>query len=128
MTSIGREAFHRCSGLTSIEIPDSVTSIGGEAFHGCSGLTSIKIPEGVTSIGSDAFKNCEHLEIIIAPAHLHKQLTKEYPEKKVITLLQAIKEGRIDRLDDRLVEKIQKHIQRGLNDQDKQQATKMVQA
>ena len=64
----------------------------------------------------------------VAPAHRHKQLTKEYPEKKVITLLQAIKEGKIDKLDDRLVGKIQKHIQRGLNKQDKQKLTKMVQS
>ena len=35
VTSIGREAFYRCTGLTSIEIPNSVTSIGGGAFYNC---------------------------------------------------------------------------------------------
>ena len=30
-----------CSGLTSIEIPNSVTSIGDYAFGGCSRLTSV---------------------------------------------------------------------------------------
>ena len=35
-----------------------VTSIGGNAFSRCSGLTSITIPEGVTSIGLHAFWDC----------------------------------------------------------------------
>ena len=30
-----------CEGLTSIEIPSSVTSIGESAFSGCYGLTSV---------------------------------------------------------------------------------------
>jgi len=33
VTSIGWEAFFRCSGLTSITIPNSVTSIGYYAFY-----------------------------------------------------------------------------------------------
>ena len=41
MTSIRYDAFSGCTGLTSIEIPSSVTSIGDYAFKGCTGLTSI---------------------------------------------------------------------------------------
>ncbi|MBR0201464.1 MAG: leucine-rich repeat domain-containing protein [Bacteroidaceae bacterium] len=67
VTSIGDLAFLRCSGLTSITIPNSVTSIGSDAFSGCSGLTSITIPESVTSIGGGAFKGCSGLTSITIP-------------------------------------------------------------
>ncbi|MEE1317702.1 MAG: leucine-rich repeat domain-containing protein, partial [Prevotella sp.] len=49
VTSIGERAFYKCSGLTSVTIPNSVTSIGRDAFRGCSGLTSVTIPDSVTS-------------------------------------------------------------------------------
>ena len=67
VTSIGSEAFRSCTGLTSIEIPNSVTSIGNSAFAYCSGLTSIIIPNSVTSIGSSAFEGCSGLTSIEIP-------------------------------------------------------------
>ena len=62
MTSVGYGAFSGCIGLTSIEIPNSVTRIGRGAFSGCSTLTSITIPNSVTSIENSAFKGCEALK------------------------------------------------------------------
>ena len=58
VTSIGDSAFYGCTGITSVEIPNSVTSIGYSAFNGCTDLTSIEIPDSVTSIGNWAFANC----------------------------------------------------------------------
>ena len=43
--AIAGSAFSRCSGLTSVTIPNSVTSIGEEAFSGCSGLTAVHITD-----------------------------------------------------------------------------------
>ena len=67
VTSIGWGAFHNCSGLTSVTIPNSVTSIGREAFSGCRGLTSVTIPNSVTSIGDWAFLNCSGLTSVTIP-------------------------------------------------------------
>ena len=64
MPRIGESVFENCSGLTSVEIPASVTSIGDYAFKSCTALTSIEIPASVTSIGGYAFKNCSGLTSI----------------------------------------------------------------
>ena len=58
VTSIGDRAFEGCTGLTSVEIPNSVTSIGYQAFFRCYNLTSIEIPNSVTTIYSYAFVIC----------------------------------------------------------------------
>lgn len=57
-------ALYKCSSLTSITIPDSVTSIEYQAFSGCESLTSITIPDSVTSIEWGAFGDCWSLKSV----------------------------------------------------------------
>ena len=54
------------AGCKNSVIPDdgSVTSICEYAFYKCTGLTSITIPDSVTSIGDSAFLYCNKLETI----------------------------------------------------------------
>ncbi|MDE7135261.1 MAG: leucine-rich repeat domain-containing protein, partial [Muribaculaceae bacterium] len=52
-----------CSGLTSINIPNSVTGIGDYTFYGCSGLTHAVININ-GDIGREAFYNCSNLTIL----------------------------------------------------------------
>ena len=87
VTSIRYDAFHGCTGLTSVIfhckeigswfqnessikeviIGNEVTSIGSSAFYGCSGLTSVTIGNSVTRIGSYAFYSCSSLTSITIP-------------------------------------------------------------
>ena len=67
VTSIGESAFYKCTGLTSVTIGNSVTSIGFQVFYDCSGLTSIDIPNSVTSIGESAFSGCRCLTSVTIP-------------------------------------------------------------
>ena len=61
VTSIGQNAFYKCTELTNVILPNSIVTIGKYAFSNCSKLTNITIPNNVTSIGDDAFENCKKL-------------------------------------------------------------------
>ena len=65
--SIGEYVFSGCSGLTSINIPESVSSIEESAFSGCSSLTSINIPKRVNMIRDGVFSGCSSLTTINIP-------------------------------------------------------------
>lgn len=59
--SIAADCFRSCTGLTTINIPNSVTLIGERAFYQCSGLINIVIPDSVTKIGDTCFYRCSGL-------------------------------------------------------------------
>ena len=65
--SIADWTFYECTGLTSITIPDGVTTIGDRAFYGCSALTSVTMGNSVTSIGEYAFRECSNIQKVIIP-------------------------------------------------------------
>ena len=67
VTAIGDDAFHDCSGLRSVVIPEGVTRLGSGAFLGCSNLENVVIPDGVTMIGGWSFRYCSSLKSITVP-------------------------------------------------------------
>ena len=67
-TGLGNNCFRVVTGLTSIDLPSSVTSLGNVCFYGCTGLTSITISNGVTSLGIGCFQGCTGLTSINIPS------------------------------------------------------------
>lgn len=64
VTTIGNSSFRGCTS-TNIIIPNSVTTIMEGAFWRCTNLTSIDIPSSVTSIeGDNLFAGCSSLKTI----------------------------------------------------------------
>lgn len=67
VVAIGNSAFERCTLITSIQMPNTITRIGDDAFNSCTRLTAVTIPDGVATIGASAFQTCTSLETIIIP-------------------------------------------------------------
>ena len=67
ITSIPYAAFYKCSSLTQVTIPQSVSLIDEWAFYGCECLKTLILPLGIHSIGGEAFRNCVNIEEIIIP-------------------------------------------------------------
>ena len=67
---IGCCAFHNCTELTSLILPDELESIEDEAFYGCIGLKTLALPAGIVRIGSNAFAECRNLRTANLPDDL----------------------------------------------------------
>ena len=67
ITSICLFLFEACTGLTHIEIPDTVTTIYGSAFKDCTNLVAVKLGQNLESIKTSAFSNCPLLKEIVIP-------------------------------------------------------------
>ena len=68
VVAIGEYAFYRCSGLTSITIPEAVTSIGDFAFYGCSGLNTVILPKMLETLEGGAFAECDKIRNVVYTA------------------------------------------------------------
>jgi hypothetical protein len=67
-TKIGDGMFSYCTGITSLDIPETVTAIGESAFKGCTGLTKVDLPSTVKEIGRYTFYSCSNVEEVVIRA------------------------------------------------------------
>lgn len=77
VTGIGNGAFHGCTGLTSVSIPNSVTSIGDYTFQGCSSLTDVYcFAKNTPSTSNNPFENSAY-----ATLHVPATAIEDYKSK-----------------------------------------------
>lgn len=60
ISTIGQGAF-AYSGITAINLPESVTKIEQQAFDNCKGLTTVNIPANLNQIDRGAFNMCDEM-------------------------------------------------------------------
>ena len=79
-------AFHGCTNLKSVTIPNSVKMILNHAFEGCINLNRITIPNSVEDILSNAFAYCRFQEISIPNSvkNIGSSVFRGVPLKKLI--------------------------------------------
>ncbi len=52
------------SGVTSVELPETLTAIGGSGLRGLTSVESVVIPASVETLGYELFKNCSNLKSV----------------------------------------------------------------
>ena len=70
LTYVGAFAFAECAQLASAQIRDHVTTIGQHAFSGCTALETVSLGKSLKTIGNYAFEDDESLKEIVCPASL----------------------------------------------------------
>jgi hypothetical protein len=65
LTTIGDDAFEKCSMLQSVKLPVAVTSIGSDAFYECTMLAKVELSVALKKIGGSAFAKCPSLRDVI---------------------------------------------------------------
>lgn len=64
ITSISGNTFNGCTGLETVELPNTVKTIKSSAFKNCN-LSTFIFPDGLTDIGAHAFQNNHSLSTIV---------------------------------------------------------------
>ena len=67
ITDIGSFAFHTCTSLTTVELPESLRNVFAKAFYNCYNLTTIAFPAKLLSVGDSAFMDCDKLTSVVLP-------------------------------------------------------------
>lgn len=82
---VGKEAFWKSTGLTSVKLPNTVSSIGERAFAQCTGLKTVDLGTGVKTIANMAFSNCTSLTAITIPSKVTKISAQAFEACRALT-------------------------------------------
>ena len=61
LTTIGKNAFQKCTSLEEIVQGPSLTSIGSMAFYNCTSLEAVSLPSSLSQMGYGTFRDCTGL-------------------------------------------------------------------
>ncbi|MBE6602676.1 MAG: leucine-rich repeat domain-containing protein [Ruminococcaceae bacterium] len=67
VTSIGANAFARCTSLKTLTLSESLLSIGDAAFEGCTSLKTVSLPMSLQTVGNAILKGCTALNTLAVP-------------------------------------------------------------
>ena len=67
--TIGERAFSDCKNLTKVKLPSNIRAIDYSTFSN-SGLTTIELPDSVRTIDKEAFGSCKNLTTVKLPSSL----------------------------------------------------------
>jgi hypothetical protein len=68
ITEIEPRAFHMCTSLRTIIVPEGIVAIGDNAFMGCLRVRDLVVADSVVAIGDDACRSCESIRYFDIPS------------------------------------------------------------
>ena len=78
LRTIGSQAFHYNSALTSVRLPDTVTVLKGSAFGYCARLRDVYIPDGMSSMTKNTFQQSPNVVLSVAAGSYAEDYAKQY--------------------------------------------------
>ena len=72
VTEIDRQAFEKCTALTSVVFPSTIKVIRERAFEDCRSLASFELPYGLEEIKNYAFASCPSITELNIPSSVKK--------------------------------------------------------
>ena len=81
--TIEENAFHNCTGLISLELPQNVNSIGKEAFSGCVNLEKLSFDGDAPYLEKNVFEGCDKLTIYIPAGAVGYTKENNWPEELI---------------------------------------------
>lgn len=92
VTTLANRCFYQCTGLGTFtqEAGGNLQSIGDEAFSYCYGFTTFKIPDSVTIVGNKAFRYCQNLVTLELSANMETAATGNSSLVEDCAALQAV--------------------------------------